>query len=282
MLESLIVIAVSVTILALVFLFLYIKKYQDYYELKIRLSDSEKRKQHEQDIQKVRDDFLAMMIHDLRSPLAVIRGSADLILKEADSLDKNEVYEFLVQIKASSTQLLGMVNDLLDISKIESGRYEVYFKEANLNDILTEESKVYSTLAKEHNVTIDLDLDDNLKHFKFDSDKIKQVLNNLLSNAIKFTPEGGKVVLISKKRDPVMAEIRIKDTGIGVPDEVKPRLFHKFVQGVELGVNHEKGTGLGLVIAKGIVEAHGGTIWMEDNKPKGSVFVFTLPLHHRD
>jgi signal transduction histidine kinase len=281
MLESLVVIAVSVTILAIVFLFLYIKKYQDYYELKIRLGDAEKRKQHDEDLQRVRDDFLAMMIHDLRSPLAVIRGSADLILKEADSLDKNQVYEFLMQIKTSSTQLLGMVNDLLDVSKIESGRYEVYFKEGDLNEVLEEECHTYEPLAKESGLKIELKTDPALKKIKFDRDKMKQVMNNLLSNAIKFTPKGGKITIVSRKRDPVMAEIKVIDTGIGVSDELKSKLFHKFVQGMELGVHQEKGTGLGLVIAKGIVEAHGGTIWMEDNKPKGAVFAFTIPLHHR-
>jgi two-component system, sporulation sensor kinase E len=277
MLESLVVISVSVTILSLVFLFLYLKKYQELYDIKLKLHDTEKREQNYKEMQRIREDFLAMLIHEFRSPLAVIRGSADLILKEVDALDKDQIFELLKQIQSSSTDLLDMVNDMMDVSKLEAGRYELFVKQFDINRVLTEESKRYYALVKEHNEYMEMELDRSIPKFSFDADKIKQVMNNLISNAIKFTPAGGHIYVTSKLAGDCV-RITVADTGMGIPDDLKPRLFHKFVQGRENGVRHEKGTGLGLVIVKGIIEAHGGSIWVEDNTPKGAKFVFTLPV----
>ncbi len=277
MIESLITITSSITILALVFLFLYVKKFQEITELHRQIEELEKHAGDGDRVMKVREEFLAMIIHELRAPLSVIKGSADLIIREAGTLTKDQISELLDQIKTSSSDLLGMVNDMLDVSKIEAGRFEIYPKDAVLNDVLEEEYKMYVPLASEKGIDFSIHLDPYVSHVRFDPDKIRQVLNNLLSNALKFTPQGGKVDLLSEKVDGKV-KITVSDTGIGIPEQIKAKLFNKFVQGAAGNHSSEKGTGLGLVIAKGIVEAHNGSIWMEDNKPKGVKFLFTLPI----
>lgn len=229
-----------------------------------------------EDVQRQRDDFLAMLVHELRSPLAVIKGASDLMLKDAYRLSKEQIETLLEQIKNSSTGLLKIVNDILDISKLESGKFEITKEENDLNAVLQDECDYYKSLANEKQIEILTKLDTTVGRFKFDADRIRQVMNNLLSNALKFTPNGGKVLVKSNKQNNRVF-ISICDDGPGITDEMKHRIFHKFVQG---GDNHtkEKGTGLGLVISKGIIEAHGGTIWVEDNSPKGACFNFHIPI----
>ena len=229
-----------------------------------------------EDIQKQRDDFLAMLVHELRSPLSVIKGASDLMLKEAHRLSKEQIETLLAQVRNSSTGLLKIVNDILDISKLESGKFEITKEENDLNVVLTDECDYYKSLANEKQIEILTQLDVSLEKFKFDPDRVRQVMNNLLSNALKFSTEGGKVIVKSNKQNERVF-VSICDDGPGITDDMKHRIFHKFVQG---GDNHtrEKGTGLGLVISKGIVEAHGGSIWVEDNKPRGACFIFNIPL----
>jgi signal transduction histidine kinase len=278
MLESLTIITSSVTILSLVFLFLYFRKYQDWSDLQKKVRELENLERRDHETQQVRDDALAIVTHELRAPLSVIKGSADLIIKEVDKLSKDQIFDLLHQIKSSSSELLRMVNDMMDISKIESGRFEIFKKDWSLTELLTAESHRYAGLAKDDGLTLQMNLDPSVSHLKFDPERLKQVMNNLLSNAIKFTPKGGRIDIISEKTDDNYVKVIVADTGVGIPEDIKSRLFNKFVQGRSKGMNGEKGTGLGLAIAKGIVEAHGGSIWTEDNKPQGTKFVFTLPF----
>ncbi|EKD99532.1 MAG: hypothetical protein ACD_22C00237G0012 [uncultured bacterium] len=273
---ALYIIVSSVTILALVFLFLYIIKYQDCVDLRARLREAMESKDHEHHMQKIREDFFAMLVHELRSPLSVIKGSSDLIIREGDQLSKEQIVDMLGQIRSSSGDLLVTVNDLLDVTKIEAGRFEIYTKLSDVNQLLTDESHRYTALAQAKQIELKIDLDYKVKNIKFDSEKIKQVMNNLISNALKFSSAGG-VVEITSRSTSKGATICVSDNGVGISDDVKGRLFNKFVQGHDDGVTKEKGTGLGLFIARGIVEAHGGKIWVEDNKPRGSRFFFTLP-----
>ena len=230
-------------------------------------------KEHE--IQRLREDFTAMMIHELRSPLTVIRGISDFLVKERGRLKAEQYDNLMNQVKKSSTSLLTMVNDLLDAAKVESGKFEVHKKINDINELLHEEVKYYSGLAGEKDTRITVETDKSIQKFGFDYQKLGQVLNNLLSNAIKFT-KNGEVVVISKNLSNEV-EVSVSDTGEGISDEMKPKLFNKFIQFRNSAVSNIDGTGLGLVIAKGIVEAHGGKIWIEDNKPSGARFVFVIP-----
>ena len=226
--------------------------------------------------QKERDGYLAMVVHELRSPLAIIKGSSDLMLKDAQSLSTRQIQMLLHQIRSSSTEMLKMVNNILDVSKMESGAFEIEKVPGDFNKFLRDECDYFSSSAIQKKIGLKVLLQENLPLINFDSVRIREVFNNLLSNAFKFTPEGGTVTVTANKVDNNV-QVCVSDTGIGISDEIKPRLFHKFVQASNHRFVKEYGTGLGLVIAKGIVEAHGGKIWIEDNKPKGTKFIFTIP-----
>lgn len=268
-------------ILSLLFIllfYLFLRKDQDLVEMKARYENVLKNESEQYKFSKKRDDYVAMMVHELRSPLSVIKGSADLVLREEKSLSSDQKYTLLSQIKTSSTDLLDIVNDILDVSKIESGSFEIKKKKGNLNALLEDEAEYYLALAREKDIEVVIELSKEIPEFDFDEDRIKHVMNNLLSNALKFTDEGGKVEIISEKTEDGNAKICVCDNGVGVADNMKGKLFNKFVQMENRQNSKEKGTGLGLVIAKGIVEAHGGSIWVEDNHPQGAKFLFTIPI----
>lgn len=235
-----------------------------------------KYKKNQEELYRQRDEFMAMMVHDLRSPLSVIKSSADLILTEKDNLSVDQVTDLLNQMKTSSTKLLNIVTNLLDIAKIEAGKIELFIKPANINALLDEIYKYYFPQAKDHGVNIIADLDQNIKVVNCDIEKIGQVINNLMSNAVKYT-EPGDTIFISSRLQKYGVEISVSDTGKGIPDEDKAKLFNKFVQAIEHKKKNQVGTGLGLSIVKGIIEAHKGKIWIEDTKPHGAKFVFILP-----
>jgi len=231
-------------------------------------------KEHE--LSQLREDFTAMMIHELRSPLTVMLNTSELLIQESDRLSESKIHLLLEQIKSSTASLLAIVNDLLDVAKLESSNFEIVKAPNNLNKLLSEEVDNYSMLADSKGISMKIDLDGTLENFKFDYPRVTQVLNNLLSNAIKFTDKGDIVVKTEKHDGYVW--VSVSDTGVGVPESKKSKLFNKFSQIRTITSTEEKGTGLGLVIAKGIVEAHGGKIWVEDNHPSGAKFVFTLPV----
>ncbi len=240
------------------FLYLYIKNIQEFNRLR-----------------KLRNDFTAMIIHELRSPLSLVRSSADMLIREAVSLNQEQITTLLTQMRDSSTELLEIVNDLLDVSKIESGRIELFKRNVDINKLLDLEITRYRSLARNKGIAVNAELDHTVEMISCDEEKMKQVMNNLLSNAIKFTNEGYVNVKTTKSHN--YLQVEISDSGVGIPAALKAKLFQKFVQARDLPVSREKGTGLGLVIVKGIIEAHGGKVWVEDNLPRGSKFIFTLP-----
>ncbi|KKT22067.1 MAG: Sensory transduction histidine kinase [Candidatus Nomurabacteria bacterium GW2011_GWF2_43_8] len=189
------------------------------------------------------------------------------------------------QIKDSAWDLLKIVNDLLDSAKIESGKFEVVKEDCNIAAVLSQEIGNYKMFTDSKNIDLILDIDDSVPIIRADREKVIQVLNNLLSNAVKFTYKGEithmadrGLIRVGLRVQPKTVQIFVADNGPGIPNEIKKQLFNKFIQARESPISNESGTGLGLVIAKGIVEAHGGKIWVEDNVPKGSVFIFTLPF----
>lgn len=238
----------------------------------------------EERLRNLREDFTAMMVHELRAPLTVIRGSADMILQNKEKFTPKDIELFLTQIKTSAWDLLKLVNDLLDSAKIESGKFTVKKTQCDLNGMLRQEVENYKVFTESKNIDLILDLAEGLPPMQLDKEKIIQVLNNLMSNAVKFTYQGEIThmgergfIKVGSRRQGGFVQVFVADNGPGIPDDVKKQLFNKFVQARESQISNESGTGLGLVIAKGIVEAHGGKIWVEDNVPKGSVFIFTLP-----
>jgi len=229
----------------------------------------------DRELEQMRSDFSAMIIHELRGPLSVIRGTSDFLLKEIVNIEETQRESFIQQIRTSSSTLLSLVNNLLDSAKIESGKIELFRESVNLNDLVKAEVSGYIPSAKQKNIKLDTDLDLSLPALDLDSAKMSQVLNNLISNGLKYTPDGGSVS-VGTTANGNTVRLFVVDTGTGIADENKEKIFDKYRR-VEKG-STTKGTGLGLTISQGIVNAHGGKIWVEDNTPQGSRFIVELPI----
>ncbi len=260
---------------------------------------------HEKEVEKMRDDFTSMMVHELRSPLTGIRSIATLLRNEQIKNQQQKYQEFINLISTNSNSMLELVNDLLDVAKLESGKFEVFRRPTDLRQIVKTRIESFQSLSAENKLLLKQTiLPEVPQSLMIDDNKLGQVINNLLSNAIKFTPPGGKITVgafvckqfqdlpqTAASRDlnwqglrngavcPVDAVVvSVSDTGVGIPESELPRLFNKFAQLSTASKSEKKGTGLGLVIAKGIVEAHGGEVGVFSEEGKGSTFYFTLPL----
>jgi signal transduction histidine kinase len=226
-----------------------------------------------------KDEFLANMSHELRTPLNAIIGFSEVMLERisGELTDKQE--EYLNDILSSGRHLLSLINDILDLSKIEAGRMELDLTDFNLPVAIDNALTLVHERAARRGLTLSQDVDDRLGDFRGDERKIKQVLLNLLSNAIKFTPEGGKIEVRAHLKGGVV-EIAVADTGVGIAPEDQELVFEEFQQvGTDSARKHE-GTGLGLALARRFVELHGGNLWLESEVGVGSTFTFELPVRH--
>ncbi|MFQ5829773.1 MAG: ATP-binding protein [Candidatus Methylomirabilia bacterium] len=225
---------------------------------------------------RLKSEFLASMSHELRTPLNSIIGFSKVLLKRipGELTERQETY--VRSVHNSSTHLLQLISDILDISRIEAGRIEMYAEELDLRDLIEECFETSVPLVRGKAVKIEKDVPLELPRLHADRTKVRQILLNLLSNAVKFTPSGK--VLLRVQPEPETVRVSVADTGIGIPQHDLPRLFEPF-QRVENPLAREAaGTGLGLAISKKFVEMHGGHIWVETREKQGSTFHFTLPL----
>ncbi len=234
----------------------------------------------EKSLEKLRQEFTAMMVHELRAPLTAVRWSSESILgglkTNPTAIDPKKLQDSLNTVHAASSSMLELVNDLLDVAKIEAGKFELNIQEYDLVSIVGEQVKAFGPLADSKHLTMNYTAPQKLT-IKCDRVRIAQVLNNLLSNSVKYTDSGQIDVNIEVDSVKHQAVVSVKDTGIGVSREDLPKLFSKFKQ-LE-SAQGRKGTGLGLVVCKGIMEAHGGDIGVESaGENLGSTFKFSLPL----
>jgi signal transduction histidine kinase len=223
-----------------------------------------------------KSEFLANMSHELRTPLNAIIGFSEVLLQRMFGELNPKQDEYLKDIYASGQHLLSLINDILDLSKIEAGRMELAPAPFHLPSTLENAVTLVKERAARHGIGVELDLDPRLGELVGDERKIKQILLNLLSNAVKFTPEGGRISLKAGRREGVV-EISVTDTGIGIAPEDQAAIFEEFRQ-VGSDERKREGTGLGLTLAKKFVELHGGRIWVESEVGNGSTFAFTLPV----
>jgi signal transduction histidine kinase len=184
--------------------------------------------------------------------------------------------EYTEDILSSGRHLLSLINEILDLSKVEAGRMELEMTNFDLPSALENARTFVRERATRHGITLDLSVDKRLGDVVGDERKIKQILLNLLSNAVKFTPEGGRIGIKARQVDGSV-EISVSDTGIGIAPEDQPKIFEEFRQVGSDYAHKVEGTGLGLTLAKKFVELHGGRIWVESEVGKGSTFSFTLP-----
>ena len=225
-----------------------------------------------------KSEFLANMSHELRTPLNAIIGFSEVLGEHyfGKLTDKQE--EYVKDIHGSGKHLLSLINDILDLSKIEAGRMELEISEFDLPSALENAITLVKERAQRHGIKLQLKTDPALGAFHADERKFKQIMLNLLSNAVKFTPEGGKVSVAAKPNGTGL-EISVADTGVGIAPEDQQAVFEEFKQVGRDYTKKAEGTGLGLALTKRFVELHGGEIRLESEPGKGSTFTFTLPVH---
>ncbi len=233
----------------------------------------------ERQLAQAREDLSRMIVHDLRSPLTAINTSMKLLNEIAvkDDPVSRSVQKTVDVSQRALRKLLHLVDSLLDIAKMESGTI-VLDKEPHNIQALAENVRIeLSPLAEELDIRVEINVAKDVPNLMIDGNKMERVLLNLVDNALKFTPVAGLVQIQVRRQGENMVHVDVVDTGPGVPDEFKIRIFERFQQ-VDQGKGHRRGTGLGLTFCRLAIEAHGGKIWIEDNPQGGSIFAFTLPI----
>lgn len=227
---------------------------------------------------KAKSDFLANMSHELRTPLNAIIGFSELMSQKISGELNEKQERYVSDILVSGRHLLSLINDILDLSKVEAGKIELAEEKFPVHEAINEGLTLIKEKAMRHNVALKVEQDPRLEFIEADKLRFKQILFNLLDNAVKFSkPESG-VVTIAAKKEKDMAKFSVSDTGIGIKEEDMKKLFKEFEQ-LDTGITRKYGgTGLGLAITKQLVELHGGKIWAESRFGEGSTFTFMLPL----
>ncbi len=228
-------------------------------------------------VSRAKSDFLARMSHELRTPLNVIMGFSELMLDQVPGEINEEQRQCLDDVLTSSRHLLGLINEVLDLSKVEAGKVEVRVKDIALSELVESVTSAMTAVLSQRKQSLDVDLDRGLPLVYADEARLRQVFFNLLSNASKFTPDGGKIRIEALRKDG-FCQVTVSDNGIGIKKEDLKQIFEPFYQADNPVTRERKGTGLGLTLVKEIVEMHGGQIWVESEYGKGSDFIFTLPL----
>ena len=227
-----------------------------------------------------KSEFLANMSHELRTPLNAVLGFSEILLDATMNLTSGERTEFLRNIHSSGQHLLGLINDILDLAKIEAGKMELHAEEMPVAEALQEVTSILEPMARQQGLQLTMIGLGDVGAIKADRSKFKQVLYNLLSNAVKFTPPPGRITL-TVKDSPENLTVSVHDTGIGMKEEDLPKLFREFEQIDGSYTRRYQGTGLGLALCRRFVEMHGGRIWAESQFGKGSTFTFTIPRDPR-
>jgi signal transduction histidine kinase len=225
------------------------------------------------EVERLKDDLVSTVSHELRTPLASLRGFAELMLTREFSPTQQRQY--LTIIEKETIRLSALINDFLDLQRIESGSHTYHLESIDLVPLLHEALALFSFDKTKHAFHI------NTPCFplivRADADRIQQVLANLLSNAVKFSPNGG-TIRVEAERQEEFVVVKMSDEGIGIATEMVPQLFHKFFRVDNAATRKIGGTGLGLALVKKIIEAHGGQIWVESTQGEGSIFSFSLPV----
>ncbi len=226
------------------------------------------------EVEQLKSDFVMAASHELRTPLTSMGMSIDLLLEHAAPKLGDADRELLQAAHEEVHRMKALVNDLLDLSKIEAGRIDLEFESVQVQTLLDYVRTIFGNQVEQKHVELTWELPEDLSNIRADSNKITWVLTNLISNALRYVPDGGHIQVAAKRIGPYI-HLSVRDDGPGIPQEYQAKIFQKFVQvkGREVG-----GTGLGLAICKEIVRAHGGTIWAESESGQGSTFTFTVPV----
>jgi signal transduction histidine kinase len=226
-----------------------------------------------------KSQFVASMSHELRTPLNAIIGFADVLQEQLFGPLNARQQRYVQHIAGSGRHLLALINDILDLSKVEAGRMELELAPVALGELLENGLTMLRGRATSHGIELHLQLDPRIACVQADERKVKQIVFNLLSNAVKFTPDGGRVDIVLQAVAGDTVQISVRDSGPGIAPEDRERIFEEFEQAGRGVLRAQEGTGLGLAVAKQMVELHGGQIWVQSQPDAGSTFSFTLPIH---
>jgi len=247
-------------------------------KVKILNRELEKKTEELKKLDQLKSEFVSAISHELRTPLAAIKESVMLILDGTAGKPSPAQSRFLEIARRNIDRLTDLINDLLDISKIDTGKLQLKKSKCDINVLINKTLEQLKSLVSDNKLILNQVLAKDLPKVECDQGRIIQVITNLVGNAIKFTPSGGKIRIISKKRDTKFIEISVTDTGIGIDKKDISKLFTRFRQLDSSLTRKVGGTGLGLAICREIIQMHGGKIWAKSEVGKGSVFVFTLPV----
>ncbi|MCI0335560.1 MAG: ATP-binding protein [Planctomycetes bacterium] len=250
-------------------------------ELDTRLDELAQANMKLYEMNRLKSDFLATVSHELRTPLNSILGFSD-VLSSIDALDDKQ-HRYVGNIQRSGRMLLDMINDILDLAKVESGKMEVRLSEFKINSLVAAQCDMARPLAEKKNIDLDCEAAASLPPLRQDQAKVQQILNNLLSNAIKFTPEGGRIFVAAERDDQGDLRLKVTDTGIGISLDEQQLVFEKFRQATsalpdgDAMTREYSGTGLGLSIVRELCRLLGGDVSLESELGKGSTFTIRLP-----
>ncbi|MBA7615074.1 Sensor histidine kinase RcsC [subsurface metagenome] len=228
-----------------------------------------------------KSEFLANMSHELRTPLNVIIGFSELMVDKVPGKINEEQRQCLSDILDSSHRLLNLVNEVLDLSKVESGKMEFKLENVTLTEVIESLTRTMLSVLAPRKQSLDIEIEEGLPAVHVDEGRLEQVLLNLATNSSKFTPDGGKLKIEAIKADN-WCQVSVIDNGIGIKEEDQERIFEPFCWLDNPLTKEKSGTGLGLALVETIVEKYGGRIWVESEYGKGSRFTFTLPLATTD
>jgi PAS domain S-box-containing protein len=226
-------------------------------------------------VERMKSEFVSIAAHQLRTPLSAIKWTIRMILDGDTGEVNNEQKEMLEKTYVSNERMVALINDLLNVTRIEEGRYLYQQEKERLDHIVRDVLDSSQELAKKKKLKMDIDLDEVT--VTGDQEKLRLAVQNLTDNAIKYTPEGGQVTISLKKKDG-QAEFNVTDTGVGIPKNQQERLFGKFFRAENVIRMETEGSGLGLFITKNVITAHKGKIWFKSEEGKGSTFSFSLPM----
>jgi len=228
------------------------------------------------ELDKMKSDFFSSITHELRTPLTTIKMASGLLQAGVEGPLTKGQKDLLTTLEKETNQLIGLVNSILDLSKMEAGMMSFHLEPSDIGPLIDQALEETGLLAEAKQINLETRVIKELPVVKVDSEKILQALRNIIGNAVKFTPEAGRITISAR---PVSRglEVSVSDTGPGIPAENLVTVFEKFQQAPAKGSSPVKGTGLGLAIAKEIITRHGGKIWAESNVGRGSTFIFVLP-----